>query len=453
MANIYVRSTDGLDGDNGTTWALAKATLTGAAAIAVAGDKVYVSQVHAETSAAAISLAWAGTIASPIFVICGNDGAAPPTALATTATVTTTGVSSINLNATDSKVVYYYGISFFMGTGAGTCSFTTSIGPGRTTFDKCALRVVNTSGNAQTMGDSQRSITTMIDTDLRFGATGQNLYVPGVLRWLGGSLLAGGTTPTFLAQVDNLSRVYLDNVDLSNAATTLNLFVVDGGNRQNAVVACSRMKMPSSWTGDVVSQLLGATANNNGSLYELFSSDSAATNYRYRRAAEFGDIYDETTIVRTTPAGASDGTTPLSWKMVSNANAEYPMFPLYSQEFSLGWNESTGSALTATIDIVHDSVTALKDNEVWLEVNHLGTSGSPLGVWTTNRVALLATAANQTTSTSAWTTTGMSNPNKQKLQVTFTPQLKGPVIGRVAVAKASYTIYVDPPNSNTPAIA
>jgi len=37
MTQLYVRSTDGSDSDNGTTWALAKATATGAAAIEAAG--------------------------------------------------------------------------------------------------------------------------------------------------------------------------------------------------------------------------------------------------------------------------------------------------------------------------------------------------------------------------------------------------------------------------------
>lgn len=37
MADLYVRSTDGSDTDNGTTWALAKAGLSGAAGIDAVG--------------------------------------------------------------------------------------------------------------------------------------------------------------------------------------------------------------------------------------------------------------------------------------------------------------------------------------------------------------------------------------------------------------------------------
>jgi hypothetical protein len=57
---------------------------------------------------------------------------------------------------------------------------------------------------------------------------------------------------------------------------------------------------------------------------------------------------------------------------------------------------------------------------------------------------VLATAASQASSSATWTTTGMSNANKQQLSVTFTPQEKGLIIARVCVAKSSYTLYVDP---------
>jgi hypothetical protein len=55
----------------------------------------------------------------------------------------------------------------------------------------------------------------------------------------------------------------------------------------------------------------------------------------------------------------------------------------------------------------------------------------------------LTTPAAQTASTATWTTTGLTTPNTQKLEVTFTPQKKGLVQARVVLAKASKTIYVD----------
>src|SRR3990167_4942270 len=116
----YVRSTDGSDASDGLTWANAKATLAGALAVAAAGERIWVSQVHAETQASAMTLTSAGTPASPIEILCGNDAAEPPTALATTATVTTTGASALAIEGS----LYCYGITFACGTGSSAASIS-----------------------------------------------------------------------------------------------------------------------------------------------------------------------------------------------------------------------------------------------------------------------------------------------------------------------------------------
>lgn len=100
--------------------------------------------------------------------------------------------------------------------------------------------------------------------------------------------------------------------------------------------------------------------------------------------------------------------------------------------------------MTATIEVITDNVT-LTDGECWLEIQYLGTSGVPLGSFLSDAKAdVLATAANQTTSSETWTTTGLTTPVKQYLRVTFTPQEKGFVHAVVKLAKASTTVYVCP---------
>jgi len=109
------------------------------------------------------------------------------------------------------------------------------------------------------------------------------------------------------------------------------------------------------------------------------------------------------------------------------------------------WNETVGSAITATIEIVHDSVTNITDQQIWMEVQYLGTSGTPLALFVDDAAAdYITAAADQADSSASWTTTGLTNPNTQKLVVTFTPQEIGIIRCRVVLAKPSYTIYVDP---------
>jgi hypothetical protein len=92
---------------------------------------------------------------------------------------------------------------------------------------------------------------------------------------------------------------------------------------------------------------------------------------------------------------------------------------------------------------VTDGVT-LTDKEAWLEVEYPGTSGFPVSSFASDKAGILASAANQTSSSVTWTTTGLSGPVKQKLAVTLTPQEKGVIRARVMLAKASTTLWYCP---------
>ena len=108
----HLRSTDGSNADNGSTWALAKANLLNS--VLVAGETVYVSQVHNEVNPARIDVTYAGTPANPNYVLCGSDSASPPTSDAETAVVSTTGQASLNLFGS----AYVRGITFICGNGS-----------------------------------------------------------------------------------------------------------------------------------------------------------------------------------------------------------------------------------------------------------------------------------------------------------------------------------------------
>ena len=113
MADIYVRSTDGLDADSGATWALAKATLVGAAAIDAAGDRIFLSDNQAESTAAAVSVVLAGSLVSKTQLLSVDDSTGePPTALLKGASVTTTGANAISVEG----YAYIHGVAFNCGT-------------------------------------------------------------------------------------------------------------------------------------------------------------------------------------------------------------------------------------------------------------------------------------------------------------------------------------------------
>lgn len=435
MANLYVRSTDGNNADSGATWALAKATLAGAMSAAAAGDTIYVSQAHAETGAGTMTSP--GTLASPVKVIVGDDAAEPPTAVAT-ASITSTAATVLILTGHN----YVRGVNFF---GDRVIQFATS-GGNVQRFEVCSFRLSSAFSGYIKPGDAISAAPTAIywhNVDVKFGSATQYITPPHCrFIWRGGSLLSGGTSPTNLLTVaDARGATYTEvsGVDLSAASATMNLV---GACADGALIIFRNCKLPTSWSGSLYNGTMLA-----GLRVEMYNCDNADTNYRIWIEDYCGSIRQETTIVRT--GGASDGTTGLAWEMVSSANAEYPLHRLESGDIAI-WNDTTGAAKTLTVEIVHDSQGAgsgskFQDDEIWLEIMHLGTAGFPLGTPANDAKAdVLAAAANQADSTETWTTTGLTSPVKQALSVTFTPQEKGYVIARVVLAKASKTVYVCP---------
>lgn len=103
MANYFVDSTTGDDGDNGTTMDLAWATLSHAASQALSpGDRIWIRRVHSETVAAVINITTDGTAASPIQYI-GWPRAADATADGATWTNGSTTVDLVTTLSMDTE--------------------------------------------------------------------------------------------------------------------------------------------------------------------------------------------------------------------------------------------------------------------------------------------------------------------------------------------------------------
>jgi len=324
--------------------------------------------------------------------------------------------------------------------GVGALSFSRCQGAvgGRQVYKNCSFQIANSHPfsdiNCGGISGGAYYNISWDNCTVKFAAVWQTVCIVQCrFDWSGGSVLAGGTTPTGLFTFIGDGGVCdIAGVDFSNLDTGFNLFVPTA---HPAKVVIRNCKLPSGWTG-----ILGVpTAPSQR--YVMYNCDAGDTNYKLWVSDYAGSVRDETTIVRT--GGASDGTTALSWNMTSSADAEYPVVVLRAPEIVI-WNETTGSAKTVTVEIVTDNVT-LTDAEAWIEVQYLGTTGFPLALFASDSVAdVLATPANQTTSTETWTTTGLTTPVKQKLAVTFTPQEKGFFGVTPCLAKASTTMYVCP---------
>lgn len=410
-----------------------------------AGDTVWVSHTHLQTSAAAVSLtpvSGVGSRTNPIKIICVNDVGDPasPTTLATTATITTTGASSISWQGSQSTAKYVYGIVHNCGTGATAADITVQ-GPslGATTMEACAFNLVTTSTTSDFIADGVTSVSThvkLINCTISFAATGQGITIDSCsFEWInnGTGPATSGSIPAVLFEdfTGVGSVIKLSGLDLSHCTGAL----FNAAETLGSIVHMSNCKLHASAT------LMTGTPVGLTAPITMINCDSGATNSNVQYVRSEGTLTDELTIVRT--GGASDGTTPFSQKIVTVATLPRFEFPFISLPIGQ-WNNTTGSAKTLTVEIVNDGVT-LTDGDVWVEVEYLGTAGFPIASFIDDAKSdLLATAANQASSSVTWTTTGLTTPIKQALSVTFTPQLKGPVIARVCVARPSTTLYVDP---------
>ncbi len=127
--------------------------------------------------------------------------------------------------------------------------------------------------------------------------------------------------------------------------------------------------------------------------------------------------------------------------MVSTANSK--LYSPLESDWIYFWSDSPGS-VTINVYTITDNVT-LQTSDIDAQVEYLGTSGFPLGLFASSGVAdVLATGSNYSTDTSTWVTTGITTPVKQIMTVTFTTTGKGLVRAKVRLSKATTTVYFDP---------
>jgi hypothetical protein len=411
-----------------------------------AGDRLFVSQAHAESHPAATNITinfTNGTIANPCWFICVNDAVEPPTASATGASITTTTTGAITITG----AVTAYGIAFnaFTSTSGGTLQINTGIHIQR--YISCDIFQNSTGGSQQIRigyggGGAISSETIFENCRFKVMNVGSRILCGGYVRFTDISWASGSSTPTgiFSGVSGSPVDVLVENSDFTNlTTTTVNLLVGGSYSSQSGRFMFRNIRMIAGWSGGLV----GASITTLAMRAEMHNVDAGDTGYTIRAADYAGSLTQETGFVRT--GGASDGVTTLAWKMTTTANCALQGARFISPEIHRRVT-AIGSPVTVTVEILHDSTTNLKNDEVWLDVKYLNESGFTTGASSRDvKTDLIATGVDQTGSGATWTTTGLTNPNKQKLEATFTPQEAGYIIAKVCMGKAGpYTIYVDP---------
>jgi hypothetical protein len=413
-----------------------------------AGNRFFLADNHAETQATAMTLISPATAAAgPTYAICVDRTAALPPVEAnfnTGAKVSTTGSSTVLLQATANSMgsCYYQGVTFTAGDAAGGASIGIQGATINHVCKNCAFVVGGTlSVNAISFGAGSTVPTQVLwdNCTVQFAAVGQGLKVTNAgFEWRNTpSALQGATIPTnlFNAQSTGAYSVVCRGVDFSAYSGTLVLV----GAAASFVFEDCKFHASVTRMGSAVS--MGYPADP----VVTVRCDSGATNYKATRDEYSGSQVTETSITRV--GGATDGTQAQSDKIATNAQAAfltpYRMLPLAI------WNETTGADVTVTVYGTINSASLPNNDELWMDVQYLGSSGSPIASFkTTCKSHPLAANAAVSSDGSSWNGGGSgAGWSPFKLVVTLTspqPAMKGFIYINVRAAKASTTYYLDP---------
>jgi hypothetical protein len=399
-----------------------------------AGDTCFVSNNHAATQAASLTIASSGTTAAPIKFYCVSDSTAPSATLATSASESVTGANSLTFNSYTSIT----GVIFNCGNGSSGNALTTFSGDGGY-FENCAFNSKSTNNGTGSgfafNGNVVSAIGSgsyLLNCTFTFGAAGQDLNsgASGIGYIVGGSIALTGTAPAILLSTDNIANRWIGftfrDVDLSGITGTL----VDFSGSDGGIYLFENCKLASG-----VAPTIGTPIGLSMPALKMYNCDNAGTDYRYYIQSFLGLQKNENTIVRS--GGASDGTTSVSWNITTSSGANIA-YPFIAEEI-FQWSNLASSTHTCTVYLT--SNTALNTNDIWLEFEYPGSASSPLGSLSSTRAAPLSALTSLTTDNSTW---GGSTTYKYKLVASFNPASAGVVKGRIFVAKPSVTVYVDP---------
>lgn len=437
FTNVSDQSTYGWSAAAGTLFCISNSAINRVSA----GDRVFLSSDHSESLSGGLLYGFNGgtNSFSLIQVLSVNKaGSVPPVSGDLTAGAAI-GSSNSNVQVDAITPTYWYGITFNPGS---TAPFYISTSNGERThyFSNCTITLTG-SGARINQNGSQPVKVVFDNTAVSFNNTNQSIVGAAFmdLTWINtSSPIIGATLPTsiFTGTGINFMLVTARGVDFS-AQTSGNIFTISTGLQSACKLLFDSCKFNSGATLYNPTVTTGnATEIDEVEVVNCWNG-SNVINERHNIA---GDVTTETTI--TLSGGATDDVnTNYSFKMVSNARADKWVFPLECFTFDVE-NTVTGSSKTATVEIISSGT--LNTDDISLQLEYMGTSGNPIASFGTTLPTNILASGSAITSSSATWNSSPSTPQKQKLQVTFTPQRAGRIRGTVKLGKASTTVYVNP---------
>jgi hypothetical protein len=431
---------------NFTKGAAPHARLANACAVSwfAVGNTIYVGDNHAESQATTITITPLANQATMGRIVCHNhSGSYPPAAtdLATTATISTTAAASINFNPTGT--FYVYGLTFIAGVGQSTGAVI-QLTPSNVFyyFDNCTFKIATTASAGAAIGVSTSAAGNVFwnNCQVSFGNAAQYI-VPEIVNFTwantGQVLASGSTVPTNLVGQSAgsfLSNVTLEALDLSQVTSVFGM--PTNVSQGNWVAKDCKLNASATF----------ATPLNTGQAVQYIRADSGVTAYKSARYLYEGTETTETSITRIGGAVDAAGQAQ-SRKIVTTSNPQW-LRPFKAEPYAI-WNPTTGADVTVTVFGTINAGALPNNDDIWLEVEYLGSSSVPIGtIVASTKANLLAANAAVSSDGSTWNGGGSgAGWSPFKLTITLSspqPGMAGYLHARVRAAKPSTTVYIDP---------
>ena len=398
----------------------------------VAGDRVFLSSDHSESVS---STTWqVGTAAFGLIQIISVNraGSVPPVAADILAGATL--ISSAGNAQPDAACdLYWQGVTF---SSASHIAFNSS-GLKTHNLKNCAL-VLNNATSTSRIGTASGPAKVILDnTTMQFGATGQAIGASGgstlELLWINTPTpFVGATLPTTLITTSNASSITVTcrGIDLSAITGTLLATTTTSYMFKVLLDSCKIASGVTRYAAPTASMV----AYDEIELVNCYNG----TSYISERHTAAGAV--TTDFSTTLSGGAADDVGNYSHKLVSASRSDFAVLTLDGFWLDVE-NTLTGSSKTATIEIISSG--SLNNNDIKLQLQYMGTAGSSLASFVESLATVLTPAAALSSSSATWNSPP-ATPQKQLLQVTFTPQVAGRVRGLVKLGKVSTTVWVNP---------
>lgn len=432
MTIYYVSNVDGSDADDGLTWSSAKATFAAAVALLAAGDAIHIDPAHSETLGATQTYTLPSVVSNPVTIasISRTTGEVVPGA-----TISTTGQTNIVFNGAYRLV----GVSVKPGSGGNAASL--GIAQANTeqsavieqvTFETVATGSTSVAlgGGSVIKGNRARLL------NCKFKWAGSSFSFPQTRtggQVEGGEVLAGSTAPlstglfTFSGGTNGTGKWHVSRFNMSVLPNTFKLCRANAGGAGEYFFR--NCPLPSGWT---VSNAFNVAPTESGVRVEMHDCWAGSSEIKIYAQDTFGSLTHGRTNTRT--GGSNDGTA-YSWR-VATTTYPSPAAPFRTPEMSAIWNSTTGTPITVTVEILADDAAALSNVDVALDIM------TPDGNYTSS-AAYGVTPTTLAASSETWVETGLANPQKRKLSVTFTPVTAGWIQAVGVVSKKSAVVIFD----------